>query len=132
MRAYVPLRLIASTIPSCACPDTRSRMQLLLGPRLMGKNTLNLYGVFDGHAGRRASDFCKDHLGQRVCDELAKRCVCVCVCDARDRETAYMHEWSTCVHLSSSHTSHVVYVRIGMSTGSNPVAVLLPVIVLAS
>ena len=27
-------------------------------PRLLGENQLNLYGVFDGHAGHRASGVC--------------------------------------------------------------------------
>lgn len=47
--------------------------RLLLVPRLLGNSRLNLYGVFDGHAGHRASDYCKDSMAQRVTSHLVSR-----------------------------------------------------------
>jgi len=32
-------------------------------PSLLGDDTLTLYGVFDGHGGDQASQYCSDHLG---------------------------------------------------------------------
>lgn len=42
-------------------------------PRLLGDNRLNLYGVFDGHAGHRASTYCRDNMAQRVSAHLLPR-----------------------------------------------------------
>jgi serine/threonine protein phosphatase PrpC len=34
----------------------------MIAPRVLGQNALNFHGVFDGHAGHLASDYCKNHI----------------------------------------------------------------------
>ena len=58
--------------------STKGRRQvnedrLLFAPRVLGQNRLNFYGVFDGHAGHRASEYCRATMAERLSEALLQR-----------------------------------------------------------
>lgn len=46
--------------------------RIMLGPRVNGENSFNFYGVLDGHAGFRASEFAKTDLHSRLSRKLQR------------------------------------------------------------